>query len=112
VADTTLFATLRESWRQVLSDSDHADGRLPAFLLALTLVTGLVDAFSYLVLGHVFVGGLAALVLVLALALTGGLGAFVFLGPPHSLAGGARTRRSGLDAAATPTVGLVRSEGA
>ncbi len=30
-------------------------GPLPPLLLSMTLVTGLVDAFSYLLLGHVFV---------------------------------------------------------
>ena len=31
-------------------------GPLPPLLVSMTLVTGLVDAFSYLVLGHVFAG--------------------------------------------------------
>jgi hypothetical protein len=34
------------------------DGLLPPLLVALTAVTGLVDAFSYLVLGHVFVANM------------------------------------------------------
>src|SRR5215210_6908099 len=34
-------------------------GPLPPLLLGLTLVTGLVDAFSYLLLGHVFVANMA-----------------------------------------------------
>jgi len=33
-------------------------GPLPPLLLSLTLLTGLVDAFSYLVLGHVFVANM------------------------------------------------------
>ncbi len=33
-------------------------GPLPPLLLALTVVTGLVDAFSYLVLGQVFVANM------------------------------------------------------
>ena len=36
-------------------------GPLPPLLVAMTLVTGLVDAFSYLVLGHVFVGNVVFL---------------------------------------------------
>ena len=31
------------------------EGPLPPRLIGMTLITGLVDAFSYLVLGHVFV---------------------------------------------------------
>ncbi|MGH3205427.1 MAG: hypothetical protein ACRDOA_10145 [Streptosporangiaceae bacterium] len=33
---------------------DARDGLLPPLLVALTVVTGLVDSFSYLVLGHVW----------------------------------------------------------
>jgi len=39
----------------LLPEPNSKYGPLPPLLLALTLVTGLVDAFSYLVLGHVFV---------------------------------------------------------
>jgi uncharacterized membrane protein YoaK (UPF0700 family) len=34
--------------------AERAHGPLPALLGCLTVVTGLVDAFSYLTLGHVF----------------------------------------------------------
>lgn len=44
-------------------------GPLPALLVAMTLVTGLVDAFSYLVLGHVFVANMTGNVVFLAFAL-------------------------------------------
>jgi uncharacterized membrane protein YoaK (UPF0700 family) len=37
---------------------DRGHGPLPALLLALTMVTGLVDAISYLRLGHVFVANM------------------------------------------------------
>jgi uncharacterized membrane protein YoaK (UPF0700 family) len=37
---------------------DASHGPLPAMLLALTIVTGLVDAISYLKLGHVFVANM------------------------------------------------------
>jgi uncharacterized membrane protein YoaK (UPF0700 family) len=40
-------------------------------LLALTVVTGLVDAFSYLVLGHVFVANMTGNVVFLGFALAG-----------------------------------------
>ena len=42
----------------------------------MTLVTGLVDAFSYLVLGHVFVANMTGNVVLLGFALAG-LGAAV-----------------------------------
>jgi len=40
----------------------------------LTVVTGLVDAFSYLVLGHVFVANMAGNVVFLGFALAGAAG--------------------------------------
>jgi len=47
------------------------DGLLAPLLVALTVVTGLVDAFSYLVLGHVFVANMTGNVVFLAFALAG-----------------------------------------
>ncbi len=47
------------------------DGPLPPLLVSMTLVTGLVDAFSYLVLGHVFVANMTGNVVFLAFALAG-----------------------------------------
>jgi uncharacterized membrane protein YoaK (UPF0700 family) len=49
-------------------------GPLPPLLLGLTVVTGLVDAFSYLVLGHVFVANMTGNVVFLAFALAGAHG--------------------------------------
>jgi uncharacterized membrane protein YoaK (UPF0700 family) len=46
-------------------------GPLPPLLLGLTVVTGLVDAFSYLVLGHVFVANMTGNVVFLGFALVG-----------------------------------------
>ncbi len=46
-------------------------GPLPPLLLGLTLVTGLVDAFSYLVLGHVFVANMTGNVVFLGFAIAG-----------------------------------------
>ena len=40
-------------------------------LVALTVVTGLVDSFSYLVLGHVFVANMTGNIVFLAFALAG-----------------------------------------
>src|SRR5271154_5427417 len=46
-------------------------GPLPPVLISMTLVTGLVDAFSYLVLGHVFVANMTGNVVFLGFALVG-----------------------------------------
>ena len=53
---------------------DGRDGPLPTLLIALTIVTGLVDSFSYLVLGHVFVANMTGNVVFLAFALAGAKG--------------------------------------
>jgi uncharacterized membrane protein YoaK (UPF0700 family) len=57
------------------------DGLLPPLLVGLTAVTGLVDAFSYLLLGHVFVANMTGNVVFLAFALagTGGFSALASL---------------------------------
>jgi hypothetical protein len=47
------------------------DGPLPPMLVSLTVVTGLVDSFSYLVLGHVFVANMTGNVVFVAFALAG-----------------------------------------
>jgi uncharacterized membrane protein YoaK (UPF0700 family) len=49
-------------------------GPLPPLLLGLTLVTGLVDAFSYLALGHVFVANMTGNVVFLGFAIAGASG--------------------------------------
>ena len=49
-------------------------GPLPPLLLALTFVTGLVDAFSYLMLGHVFVANMTGNVAFLGFAFAGAKG--------------------------------------
>ena len=49
-------------------------GPLPPVLVSMTLVTGLVDAFSYLVLGHVFVANMTGNIVFLAFALAGAPG--------------------------------------
>ena len=55
----------------VAPSRDSKDGLLPPLLVALTAVTGLVDSFSYLVLGHVFVANMTGNVVFLAFALAG-----------------------------------------
>jgi uncharacterized membrane protein YoaK (UPF0700 family) len=49
-------------------------GPLPGLLVVMTVVTGLVDAFSYLVLGHVFVANMTGNVVFLGFALAGAPG--------------------------------------
>ena len=50
---------------------DRPQGPLPVLLVCLTVVTGLVDAFSYLTLGHVFVANMTGNVVFLGFALAG-----------------------------------------
>jgi uncharacterized membrane protein YoaK (UPF0700 family) len=52
--------------RLTMRDARH--GPLPPFLLLLTVVTGLVDAVSYLALGHVFVANMTGNVVFLGFA--------------------------------------------
>jgi uncharacterized membrane protein YoaK (UPF0700 family) len=65
---STFLAEARET---VAPPRGGTDGLLPPLLVALTAVTGLVDAFSYLVLGHVFVANMTGNVVFLAFALAG-----------------------------------------
>ena len=51
--------------------AERAHGPLPTLLVCLTVVTGLVDAFSYLTLGHVFVANMTGNVVFLGFALAG-----------------------------------------
>ena len=53
---------------------DAKFGPLPPMLVGLTFVTGLIDAFSYLALGHVFVANMTGNIVILALALAGAPG--------------------------------------
>jgi uncharacterized membrane protein YoaK (UPF0700 family) len=62
-------------WREVTATlrprPDSADGPLPPLLLTLTVVTGLVDATSYLKLGHVFVANMTGNVVFLGFGIAG-----------------------------------------
>ena len=49
-------------------------GPLPPLLVAMTVVTGLVDSFSYLLLGHVFVANMTGNVVFLGFAVAGAPG--------------------------------------
>src|ERR1700722_2538223 len=66
------MSTFLADARQTVAPSrDTQDGLLPPLLVALTVVTGLVDSFSYLVLGHVFVANMNGNVVFFAFALAG-----------------------------------------
>jgi uncharacterized membrane protein YoaK (UPF0700 family) len=65
---------LTDAWRTIVPAADDPHGPLPPLLLALTVVTGLVDAFSYLVLGQVFVANMTGNVVLLGFALAGASG--------------------------------------
>ena len=67
-------AFLTDIRQTIAPDRDGPYGPLPPLLLAMTVVTGLVDAFSYLVLGHVFVANMTGNVVFLAFALIGARG--------------------------------------
>jgi uncharacterized membrane protein YoaK (UPF0700 family) len=61
--------------RQTIAPDRHTrHGPLPPLLVAMTFVTGLVDAFSYLLLGHVFVANMTGNVVLLGFALVGAPG--------------------------------------
>jgi uncharacterized membrane protein YoaK (UPF0700 family) len=61
--------------RQTLApDRNSTHGPLPLLLIGMTFVTGLVDAFSYLLLGHVFVANMTGNVVLLGFALVGAPG--------------------------------------
>jgi len=64
-------AFLADARQTVAPPRDARDGLLPPLLVALTAVTGLVDSFSYLVLGHVFVANMTGNVVFFAFALAG-----------------------------------------
>jgi uncharacterized membrane protein YoaK (UPF0700 family) len=68
---TSFWADIR---RTLVPDPGSKDGPLPPLLVVLTFVTGLVDAFSYLVLGHVFVANMTGNVVFLGFALAGAPG--------------------------------------
>jgi uncharacterized membrane protein YoaK (UPF0700 family) len=68
---TAFQTTFGEVRGTLVPDLSGPHGPLPPLLLGLTLVTGLVDAFSYLVLGHVFVANMTGNVVFMAFSLAG-----------------------------------------
>jgi uncharacterized membrane protein YoaK (UPF0700 family) len=74
-----LIGTARINSSRVISDAARAvvpgrtdpDGMLPPLLLILTVVTGVVDAVSYLKFGHVFVANMTGNIVFLGFGLAG-----------------------------------------
>jgi uncharacterized membrane protein YoaK (UPF0700 family) len=75
VTETLVWQEIAATLRPRL---DSHDGPLPPLLLALTLVTGLVDAVSYLKLGHVFVANMTGNVVFLGFGIAGAGGISVW----------------------------------
>jgi uncharacterized membrane protein YoaK (UPF0700 family) len=67
----SIAGVARDAWRTVVPAAGDRHGPLAPLLLLLTAVTGVVDAFSYLTLGHVFVANMTGNVVFLAFALAG-----------------------------------------
>ena len=65
------MSVLTDAWQTLVPPAGDRHGPLSPLLLVLTVVTGLVDAFSYLVLGHVFVANMTGNVVFLAFAWPG-----------------------------------------
>ncbi|WP_405666625.1 DUF1275 domain-containing protein [Streptomyces sp. NBC_01166] len=65
---------LREARDTLVPDMGGPHGPLPPVMLVLTVLTGLVDAFSYLLLGHVFVANMTGNVVFMGFALAGAAG--------------------------------------
>jgi uncharacterized membrane protein YoaK (UPF0700 family) len=68
------FRFVDEAREMIIPRRGSTHGPLPPLLLGLTIVTGLVDAFSYLLLGHVFVANMTGNVVFLGFAIAGATG--------------------------------------
>src|ERR1700712_1717870 len=66
-----MLEQLRLAGRTLVPEKGAPFGPLPPMLVALTVVTGLVDAVSYLALGRVFVANMTGNVVFLGFALAG-----------------------------------------
>ena len=79
-----IISPVGSRWRLLVDDDRH--GPLPLLLLALTVVTGLVDAVSILSLGRVFVANMTGNVVFIGFALAGAPG-FALAASLSALAG-------------------------
>src|SRR4029077_1744909 len=66
--------SLSDAWHTLVPPDDDPHGPLTPLLVLLTVVTGLVDAFSFLQLGRVFVANMTGNVVFLSFALGGAPG--------------------------------------
>ena len=69
-----MLEQLRLAGRTLLPEKGAPFGPLPPMLVALTVLTGLVDAVSYLALGRVFVANMTGNVVILGFAIAGASG--------------------------------------
>jgi uncharacterized membrane protein YoaK (UPF0700 family) len=69
-----MLEQLREAGRTLIPAKGAPFGPLPPMLVALTVLTGLVDAVSYLALGRVFVANMTGNVVILGFAIAGASG--------------------------------------
>ncbi|MFJ6434244.1 YoaK family protein [Streptomyces sp. NPDC091416] len=69
-----MYRLLTDAPRTMVPPKEDRHGPLPPLMLTLTFVTGLVDAVSYLALGHVFVANMTGNVVFLGFALAGAQG--------------------------------------
>ncbi|MFE9423647.1 YoaK family protein [Kitasatospora sp. NPDC006697] len=67
-------ALVRGAWRTMVPGAGDPHGPLPPLLLGLTVLSGIIDAVSYLMLGHVFVANMTGNVVFLGFALAGAPG--------------------------------------
>ena len=62
---------LTEAWQTLVPERESRHGPLTPLMVLLTLVTGFVDAYSYLMLGHVFVANMTGNVVFVGFAIAG-----------------------------------------
>jgi uncharacterized membrane protein YoaK (UPF0700 family) len=76
------MSSAKTAWQEAAATlrprPDSRDGALPPLLLTLTVVTGLVDATSYLKFGHVFVANMTGNVVFLGFGIAGAAGISVW----------------------------------
>jgi uncharacterized membrane protein YoaK (UPF0700 family) len=65
---------IMDVWRTIVPRPEDKNGALLPMLLGLTVVSGLVDAFSFLEMGHIFVANVTGDVLFIAFGLAGAQG--------------------------------------
>jgi len=98
----------------LVSGNEHASLRQPLILLGMTAVTGMVDAVSFLALGHVFTANMTGNIVFLGFAIGGAAGLSVsgslmalMCFAVGALLGGRMTRRNPQDSGATLAHALV-----